>query len=166
MLASGLAIAPLGMNGCTEEVTGTIPASKRIRTAETSVRIGTPADYMKDQVYLDHYKENGLFIVNNRGMLVALSAENPNSDHTVRYDPTIDQYVDPSNGSRFTADGLPTGPPRDRLALERCRIALGLSIDDGPKHLFVDPETRFLFEEVEWSHFNGYFDLRRYEDKP
>lgn len=132
----------------------------KVRTSAKLFGIGDASRYAEDNVYTDFYQSHGVYLVNNRGMLVALAAEAPATGSAVQYDRYVDQYRDPRDGSRYTADGLPTGQPTGREALERCRIALSIQIDGKPRQLVVDPSYRFRHEDNQWSNFNSFHDLR------
>lgn len=142
------------------------PAGKRVRTATKLFGVGDPSQFDTHGVYSAFYKSHGVFLVNNRGMLVALCAESPNTGNTVRYDRNLNQYIDPRDSTRYTPDGLPTGPPNDRQALERCRINMSIQLNDQDTELVVDPSYRFEYEKNEWSNFYSFHDLRSPSPKP
>jgi|GEM_PF-4716002 len=151
----------LMMTGCDQQDRSIHPpVGKRVRTATKLFGAGNPAQFDTRGVYADFYKSHGVFLVNNRSMLVALCAESPNSGNTVRYDRNLNQYIDPRDNSRYTADGLPTGRPNDRQALERCRISMSLELSDQKPQLVIDPTHRFLYEKNEWSNYHSFHDLR------
>ncbi len=131
----------------------------RDRGGPEPFEVGVPGDYAEPGVYLGYAASQRVALVNNNGMLVALSMVAPHSGRTVRYDAGMEQFIDASGGDRYSSDGLPLGEPSGRAALERCRIDLAIALDGLPRRVLVDPRTRLRFEDNQWSDGRGYVDV-------
>jgi len=148
-------------------------SSDRRNWTDKPFSIGHPDRYRKDGINFDYARSHGVYIVTNRGMVVALSAESPATGKMPRYETVNGQFADPHNGDRFTTDGLLRGQKRDQRrflddeaavraalaegksfsrSLERCHIKLKGSYDSDDAELIVDPRHRHLFELNQWSH--------------
>lgn len=126
----------------------------RANNAGMAFHIGPASQYRETGVYHDFVGSQGVYLVSDHGMLVALDAKSPEApDRTLLFDRSTQQFRCPRTNARYTRDGLPLSGSHATRAMERCYLR-GLGPDDDPDtHLIVDPnpDRRYRFEDNRWS---------------
>ncbi len=120
----------------------------------TSFKVGVPDDFPPGIVDERFKETNGVWIVNNDGILYSLIAICTHLGCPPAWLEAQNKFKCPCHGSGYYKDGINFEGPTPR-PLERARI----SIDPSDGQILVDKAQKYLWEQGQWEDPNSYIEL-------
>ncbi|MBI2067823.1 MAG: Rieske (2Fe-2S) protein [Deltaproteobacteria bacterium] len=107
-------------------------------------KAGKPEDYVEGEVSERFKEEQRVWILREKGKIIAIQAICTHLGCTPRWLPLETKFKCPCHGSGFTMEGINFEGPAPR-PLERYAVRL-----DAEGELIVDKSRKFLYEKGEW----------------